>query len=289
MLPLQWSNLIGMRYLALIVKIGVTTAMLLTTPESSITLLMPSSLLEIFSESPKPAAEGSYRRPTGYFNCLNLLTVELMTSKKNSQQGAGSHEDRGDSHLGFEFYSENHDQLAFDTAEARLNSPAQKDLIVEAESIDEKLGLDSYQVGVVGDTRRWGAENSVFDTIENAPDYETVRYSAARKGQLAHQDSVIPFYVHEDGADALYQMKAYGVDIHRLREWLDAEKLDARSFVPVTHGAEIVIFDKGKKLREKVKEFCDLHGLILKTFYGQGEFLDKSNYEKVIKEFESRR
>ena len=195
--------------------------------------------------------------------------------------------DRTVRHLAFEFYSENHDQLDFDTAKERLESTGQLRLSVVAEAIDHQLCLKSHQTNVVGDTSRWGSENSIMDTIENASDYDVVRYSAARKGLLAHQDSVISFYVDGNGLDGLYCMRAQGVDPHIMRIWLDAAQLASRTLISMMQGTEIVIFEQGRKLKEKIRTFCKVHKVTLNEYYGRGEVINEDNYKAIINSFES--
>ena len=193
----------------------------------------------------------------------------------------------------YQFYSPNRGNLTFDQAMEQINSYRQVWLKTIGNDIDSQIDdLKPHPVDAIGD---WsdGAENTVFNVIENVSNYDDVRYSAAIKGQLAEQKAVIPFMVDANGKDSLYRFTLPG-DMKAVRAELDKQGIQFRTLLPGRDSQDVVVFDPGSEMLGKMKEIGDEHDITITHYPGRGEFLGSDSsqeegatvYRQVISAYE---
>lgn len=176
----------------------------------------------------------------------------------------------------YQFYSPNiEEDLDFQQAYKQLDGDRQAWYKTISNDIDDKLGLKTTSLNAIGD---WsdGAENTVYNVIENAPDYETVRYSAALKGAVGNQKAVVTFMESEDGPSSLYVAHFNSSNAEEIRKILDNAGLQFRTIIPQKGGTDVAVFDENSDLRDNIVKLSEQHGDIIREieqFRGQGEFL----------------
>jgi hypothetical protein len=172
----------------------------------------------------------------------------------------------------YEFFSPNEaENLTFDQALANLDTPNQRRFLQISDDIDRKTGLNGHSVSAIGD---WsdGAENSVFDDIGNARSFQDVEYSAAQKGELAHQKAVIPFITDAAGSDSIYRFDL-PQNVRDVRGVLDKAGLQFRTLIPAGTHTGVVIYDPGTGLKDKIEALGQKYGTDIEQYRGHGEFL----------------
>jgi hypothetical protein len=210
----------------------------------------------------------------------------------SSDGGSGSTKDVQEA---YQFYSPNVDEnVSFATANKRLHGDDQARFMVISRDVDRQLGLKDDPRNVIGD---WsdGAENSVFNIIRGNVTWDKVRYSAAIKGLIANQKAVIPFIAQKGGPDTVYRMTVKD-SMDGVRKSMDSVGLQFRTLMPNKNGTtDVVVFDQGTELKDKIAEFGDKHGGVdVTTITGKGEFLGsfdtrtqgRAEYNKVIQAYE---
>lgn len=196
----------------------------------------------------------------------------------------------------FEFYSPNiEEHIDFETARSRLTSPRQAWFKSATDDINTELGLETKSYNAMGD---WGdgAENTVVSITKNTPDYETVRYTAAKKGKVGNQKATIPFRVEQDGPNTLYEIDTAGKDMVKLRSDLDTAGIKFRTLVDQTGGEKVFVFDPDNELEPQVISLITKYGTDARRYKGRGEFLGSWNtriegtkvYNKVISDYEAK-
>jgi hypothetical protein len=211
------------------------------------------------------------------------------TGEFSSGGGGGT---KGREPGGYQFFSANEEEnLSFEEASARaLGSEAQQRMLATSKEIDQRVGLHSTALSAIGD---WsdGAENSVFNVTKEG-DFDKLEYSAALKGDLANQKSVIAFSRGE-GPDTIYRMDLPG-KLSDIRANLDKAGLQFRTLVPTATGAHVVLFDPGSSLADNVQKLGDHYeDLTVKSARGTGKFIGGDTreeghaaYGKVISAYE---
>ena len=171
------------------------------------------------------------------------------------------------------------EHLTFETAAKRLFTSNQVHFKSLAQDIDTGIGLHATQHSAIGD---WsdGAENSIFTEIQDAPDFETVRYSAAWKGKLANQKAVIPFMEQPDGPDSLYTMTVPRTrgGMNAIRKSLDSLGLTFRTLIPEKDATQVVIFRKADwdnegTIPKAVEAMATHFDQIVTEHVGKGDYL----------------
>ena len=190
----------------------------------------------------------------------------------------------------YQFYSPNvAENLTFEEASKRLTSSDQARYKMIGQDIDTQLGLQS----ALGD---WsdGAENTVFNTLNDVQDFDQLKYSTALKGKIGNQKSVIPFLAQEGGADSLYMTEIKGVPLEELRPKLDELGIEFRTLVNTKEGTKVIVFDQGTALTEQINNLAKAYDTTIEQIQGQGEFLGSwetraeglKEYDRVISEYE---
>lgn len=187
----------------------------------------------------------------------------------------------------FEFYSPNTMDLDYDTARANLNTDNHKYYKDIAQDINKKLGINADMMDAIGDTSKWGADNSIVERINGEIDPELLTYAAAWKGLLGNQKAVLTF-IPGQGEDSLY-MGIIPDEEHNVRAVLDRFHIYDRTLTPTPEGILVQAFDpKSKKLKmiNRVGEFYDT---TFQAYKGLGIFQGgetreaaRDNYLKTI-------
>ena len=125
-------------------------------------------------------------------------------------------------------------------------------------------------------------------------DWEILKYSAARRGLVSCQKSVISFIVDEAGIDTLYAIEISEIKtMENLRKALDDVGLQYRTIVSEN---KAVIFDSGSNLAENINKLKQKYETtIIKSTKGKGEFVGgetriegKSAFQRIIRDYEGR-
>jgi len=132
------------------------------------------------------------------------------------------------------------------------------------------LKLDSAQSDVVG---AWadGAENSLMTTVEGA-DWEALKLSAAMKGYLADQKSVLIFQQQDQGEHLLYHFAAKG-DLDKIHADLLQDGLAFHTLVPGADGAMVYVADLDGSAHEAVEKGAARYGSKVTGQRGRAEFV----------------
>lgn len=175
---------------------------------------------------------------------------------------------------GLTFVSPNIDTLDFNKAIAGLKTSKQTELKEASEFIDRELGLDGTSSDIVG---AWedGAENSVMDVV-NHSDWDKLVVSAAMKGWVAHQKSVLVFQQldeNEIGADAvLAKFEAKG-SLNHIHTKLLSLGIENHTLVPNEKGATVYVVDLDGSMKDAVKAGAEHYGSEVEIDIGRAEFI----------------
>jgi hypothetical protein len=180
---------------------------------------------------------------------------------------------------GYEFVSPNvAEGLSFEQAFARLQSLQERRALKQFAQIDYELGIEAHDQPAIGD---WadGAENSVFSFVRNA-DWDTLRYSAALKGQAEKQKAVLVFRVERGGKDAVYRFDL-PVNADKARKSLQSAGIAFHTLVPGARKTHVVIFDSEGEVLSKLSSLRkEYRGLKISVDRGRGEFIGGDSYEE---------
>lgn len=169
----------------------------------------------------------------------------------------------------FEFVSPNvRSDLDLAGAVAAIDTDQHKALRAASRFINSELGIEANGYDIVG---AWadGAENSVMDIAERG-DWEKLVASAAMKGHLADQKSVLVFQTGE-GKSALYSFQAKGelADIHNR---MLQSGLAFHTLIPRSGGAHVFVLDLDLSLPLDNLEQA-ANGAEITVEYGRAEFI----------------
>lgn len=123
-------------------------------------------------------------------------------------------------------------------------------------------------------------------------DWEILKYSAARRGLVSCQKSVISFIVDEAGIDTLYRIEIPEIKtMENLRKALDGVGLQYRTIISEN---QAVIFESGSNLAENINKLKQKYEkTIIKSTKGKGEFLGRETriegkraFQGVIRNYE---
>jgi hypothetical protein len=187
------------------------------------------------------------------------------------------------------------DNLNFEAAWQRARSGNQKAFRKIAEGILEQLGVKGHTADAVGDWED-GAENSIYQKIDNPPSPDSIRYAAAWYGLLANQRAVLSFYPQHDGTDSLYTIPIPNPDVAAVRKQLTTLQIPFRTIVPKGSGGgvEVVVYDKNREWRDRVAQFAGQYNASVHETFGSGEYLGgstrtaaRSKYRKIIDAYEA--
>ena len=137
---------------------------------------------------------------------------------------------------------EDRENLSFESVYERHADAAHRAFLMEAERIDNDAGLAGRSEIAIGDTTEWGTEPSLVTTYQDVPDYETLRYVAAKRGLYSKspQKAVIAWQRDEGGGqDHLYSVRVKA-PASELRGALDEAGLPYRTFVEHEDGSTSV-------------------------------------------------
>jgi len=188
------------------------------------------------------------------------------------------------------------EDMTFEDAEKALTSSEQAAAKSISQDVDGKLGLQTEQINSIGDTREYGVENSIFNKIQNAKSLDDLRYSAAVKGQLMKQKTVLNFLADANGPDIMYMTTFPGITKRQASEIMNQEGVDFRTLADTPEGVMIVIYDQGSQMEGVVNQIAEKYGLDIEGKRGTGEFVGSDvsredavrEYKRVISEYEAR-
>jgi hypothetical protein len=194
-----------------------------------------------------------------------------------------------------EMYSPNTGEMGFATALHEMHGPNQDRAHKIAQNIDDQLAMFTKSHDGIGD---WsdGAENSVITEVDEATDFDELRYNAALKGKIMNQKAVLAFKVDEKGSDAIYRMTIPNSDLETIRNDLTNAGIQHRTLIPDEHNTDVVVFDFGATADEGVAKVAEKYGTTAQKVRGTGEFVGEAdtreaaqaNYDKIIQDYETK-
>lgn len=193
---------------------------------------------------------------------------------------------------GYQFVSSNVANLDFDGAHEGLKTERQAAMQEISGHINRVLDIDAKEYSIVG---AWsdGAENSVLDVIHKS-DWDSMVLSAAMKGYLGDQKSVLVFQHREDGEGVLSSFEAKG-DLKEIHKGLLEDGIEFHTLVPSATGATVYVADLEGKMLDKVLKGAERHGSEVEVHRGHGQFIgteksdgsDRSQRDSARQVFES--
>jgi hypothetical protein len=119
-----------------------------------------------------------------------------------------------------------------------LSGAQQKSMEQASAEIDQGLGVEAKDIGVVGAWKD-GAENALA-TLTNHVDWDTLKTSAAMKAHLSNQKAALVF-LQGDGDSALYRLHATG-DVASIHAGLLADGVANHSIAPDPDGKGATVY-----------------------------------------------
>jgi hypothetical protein len=203
---------------------------------------------------------------------------------------------------GESFVSPSKQDISFDEAFNRLDSPRQKAIVEHFEQVDALFGLKTKQENAVG---AWadGAENSTMVHFPKGTSWEQIRASAAMKGHLADQKAVLAWKNDPNGEHLMFEMDM-GTDAKKAHESLLAAGIQNHTLQSEGGRIKAWVYDSGyvdendkdrRPIHQRVTDFNKEHPDVgVKANAGTGEFIGswtsreegREKYERVIGELE---
>jgi hypothetical protein len=192
------------------------------------------------------------------------------------------------------FASPNVYDLTFDDAYKMSHSGQQKAFKGIVGNFLKQQGIKASTQDGIGE---WsdGAENSVVQEFHEPHPPERMEYIAAWYGLLGNQKAVLTFQPSRDGTDSMYTIEVPEHNIALLRKQMSEHGISFRTIIPRANGIRVIVYDKGRKLRDKVSAFAGVHGASISESTGVGKFLGsdtrtaaRKKYRDVIDAYESR-
>lgn len=164
------------------------------------------------------------------------------------------------------------DDIDYDEAKRRLDSPRQKALQERFAQVDAALGVRSKSTPAVGAWKD-GAENSTIVEYPADTDWDTMVTSACMKGLLAEQKAVLAFKPEPGGKDSLWKLKLKSGDDKGIHEALLNAGIENHTLTRTDSGYEVTIYDEGHKLAVAVRDFALQGDAHVENTQGKGEFI----------------
>jgi hypothetical protein len=195
-----------------------------------------------------------------------------------TEVGGGSDEPEG-----FEFISPNVEHTNLAAASSQLTSQRQKALRVASSEVDRQLGVDSSDQDIIGAWKD-GAENSLMSTIHNAK-WDQLRVSAAMKGHLADQKSVLIFQDKPQSGAVLYKFEAQG-DVQAIHHHLLEDGVAFHTLVPHKDdkGATVYVADLDGSIHDAVDKASSRYHSNVEYRFGIAEFIGTTSEEGTDRE-----
>lgn len=183
------------------------------------------------------------------------------------------------------FFSPNTEEnLTFEQAYQRLNSPEQQQAISRAQFLIKSVFGQGTVQSAIGDWQD-GAENSALVTVPGH-DKRALDYTMATLGKELNQKSVLSFTHDETGSDRVYSLQT-NQDVQTIRKVLQDSGISFRTIVPQGKGATVHVFDQGGKMVDAIgKAAQQLKAKGLTVIAGTGSFIGGDTREAGQKEYE---
>ena len=166
--------------------------------------------------------------------------------------------------------------MDFKGAQAALDSKQQQALHNASLYINGELNIAANEHDIVG---AWadGAENSVMDVVEHA-DWNKMEVSAAMKGWLADQKSVLIFKQQDDGDAIMFRFEAQG-DLDKIHSDLLADGIGFHTLAPHAGGVTVYVADPGMDpaVRAAVEKAATRYDTQATYEIGRAEFIGNSD------------
>jgi len=175
----------------------------------------------------------------------------------------------------------------FDNSLALLGTPEMDNVVKAVSAVDKLLGLQASSIDKAVGVWTDGAEQSTVSKYENDVSFETLRASAAVKGLLLNQKSVLAFKPESTvpdlkkiqmggippGFGILYQAPI-NMDAKSVTDLLTSSGIEYKTVVPVGNSESMVYLytDEADNI-VKFSEFFDQNKIQYEYNYGQGEFV----------------
>lgn len=184
------------------------------------------------------------------------------------------------------FFSPNTEEnLKFEDAWQRLNSPEQQQAISKAQFLINSVfkGQGTVQ-SAIGDWQD-GAENSAVVTVPGH-NKRALDYTMATLGKELNQKAVLSFVHDNTGDDRVYSLHT-NQDVQSIRKVLQENGINFRTIVPEGKGATVHVFDQGGKMIDAIGKASQQLGVKgLSVIAGTGEFIGGDTREEGQKQYE---
>jgi hypothetical protein len=188
---------------------------------------------------------------------------------------------------GFEFISPNVEHTNLSSAQSQITGQRQRALRQASREVDRQLGLDSSDYDIIGAWKD-GAENSMMSITSNAQ-WDQLRASAAMKGHLADQKSVLIFKDHPQSGAVLYKFEAQG-DVKTIHHNLLEDGVAFHTLIPHTDidgkqiGATVYVADLDGKIHDAVDKASARYHSNVEYRFGIAEFIGTTSEEGTDRE-----
>lgn len=178
------------------------------------------------------------------------------------------------------FYSPNENEnLSFGEAEKNLSTKEHEYFKLITDKIDEELGIKTTNLSAIGD---WvdGAENTIFAEVDDVPDLETLKYSAALKGLIGNQKAVLVFIEDQKGNDGKFILDFLISPDDTVRA-LNKVGLHFRTIIKGENNTtRVIIFDKNLENSTIISKLAYNYGIHFKYQIGKGELFGSETSRK---------
>lgn len=206
-----------------------------------------------------------------------------------------------------QFLSENKSEvISISEAQRRLSSDWQAAYNFTVKDINEEIGIDAVVRNALGDTRRWGTENSTLVLSTGQKDLDEVAYAVAQGIRAGRQKAGIAFVEDSAGKDALYFLNFNTKkSLNDVRFDLDRAKIEFRTIerdgseytISIVHDASR-FKDPARASRlfeRRLNKFGDQYGAAITKKDGTSRFIGGDTRTegwqeagKYIKEYEAK-
>jgi len=166
----------------------------------------------------------------------------------------------------------------------RIRSSDQHAIRATTEQIAAKLGLKpASTVDALHNSPAYSVPGVAQAIYANAPP-ESVHAAAAWYGLTGNIPGMAVFHVRPDGPDMLHRFRMQGSG-HDMLQKLDKAGLTDRVLVPHRKGFDLLIPDRGGKMRDRVKDFTQRQKTELQTSRGHFKLIGAADQAKAREMF----
>lgn len=176
----------------------------------------------------------------------------------------------------------------------RVRGSGQKALHAKVRQVAAALKLDPTKTRDAVHDGGGAAFPGIAQAVYAKTDPATARYAAAWSGLLTQAPSLTVFHAGP-GPDSVYKFSHAG-SAEKITAALDASGIPKRTLMPTKSGYDVLVYDPGRKLRDRVAAHARQNGVPVQESTGTGEVVGgpdaaaaRAAFRKTISEYESGR